>query len=605
MATSGRKTSVTITYSHDGTQPPVFVATSLTDPPWEPLEMSVTDQRTEAGHLIFQKKFDGVEEGEYQYKFRLGPGDWWVMDDTAPKISDDAGNSNNLLVVNANEPASSGTLSSDEEMSPIRRASSAPDASPEDLRLSGETQTSDAASAPFEAVQANIPFTVVNTVQDSHAPVHDDRKTHKLHEYPTKRASDAQMDADYESAEIASTLSDEGKDDSSKTPIPTLVVEKTDERPEHGDDFGPSATQGQQLAHEQRAADAEPDQTLIHPESGAPQTLAAQNPGFAAALGHDPETVPFGMTPAEERAPLFAHEACEPVEPVEEEDEAPLLPHETNASVGSDKAEGDDVDLHEEFETTEDEGGAPLFRHESIFQEHPDSPQNGSNGSTRRSSRTHLSLKDMMAEEDPNDPSLEPFPTRRDTIHEYIQGLGKRLDPDTSEPDVPISPDAKSAERPTSRASTGSDVPPTSPLDAIREDEDEEEQMAEPGTSHAEAYTSAKQMRMDSLVPQESGQDTPKASTDSLHKTLSTVEPEFTTQQIPQQTKPDQQPAKDDHDNDNRAMSPRELPKTPVTDDGKKKPNFLLHAWNAVFGSWLGRLGRFIAGLCGGRRRAT
>lgn len=33
------------------------------------------------GEQEYWQDFD-VEEGEYQYKFRLGPGDWWVLDET-------------------------------------------------------------------------------------------------------------------------------------------------------------------------------------------------------------------------------------------------------------------------------------------------------------------------------------------------------------------------------------------------------------------------------------------------------------------------------------------------------------------------------------------
>ena len=37
----------------------------------------------EDGELDFEHEFEAVP-GEYQYKFRLGPGDWWVLDETKP-----------------------------------------------------------------------------------------------------------------------------------------------------------------------------------------------------------------------------------------------------------------------------------------------------------------------------------------------------------------------------------------------------------------------------------------------------------------------------------------------------------------------------------------
>lgn len=45
-----------------------------------------------------------MEEGEYQYKFRLGDGDWWTCDHTKPTVDDGQGNSNNLLVVKSKDP---------------------------------------------------------------------------------------------------------------------------------------------------------------------------------------------------------------------------------------------------------------------------------------------------------------------------------------------------------------------------------------------------------------------------------------------------------------------------------------------------------------------
>jgi hypothetical protein len=38
--------SVTITFSQTGVQPPVYVVTSLSEPPWEPLEMAVDHEQT-------------------------------------------------------------------------------------------------------------------------------------------------------------------------------------------------------------------------------------------------------------------------------------------------------------------------------------------------------------------------------------------------------------------------------------------------------------------------------------------------------------------------------------------------------------------------------
>lgn len=51
-----------------------------------------------SGEWEFSKTFSAAE-GEYQYKFRLGPGDWWVCDESKPTVDDGFGDRNNVLVV--------------------------------------------------------------------------------------------------------------------------------------------------------------------------------------------------------------------------------------------------------------------------------------------------------------------------------------------------------------------------------------------------------------------------------------------------------------------------------------------------------------------------
>ena len=73
-------------------------------------------EENDDGEYTFSTGFD-VEKGEYQYKFRLGPGDWWVLDETKPTgrqklarkresitnkwtiVDDGTGIRNNLLIV--------------------------------------------------------------------------------------------------------------------------------------------------------------------------------------------------------------------------------------------------------------------------------------------------------------------------------------------------------------------------------------------------------------------------------------------------------------------------------------------------------------------------
>lgn len=100
------KIPVTIEFSSPGLQPPVFVSSSLNG--WQPTEMECT--KSEHGRYSFSKTFT-AEEGEYQYKLRLGPGDWWICDTTKPRVDDGAGNENNLVVV---EPKSHTLYAADE-----------------------------------------------------------------------------------------------------------------------------------------------------------------------------------------------------------------------------------------------------------------------------------------------------------------------------------------------------------------------------------------------------------------------------------------------------------------------------------------------------------
>lgn len=80
MASS--KVHKTITYANPGTQPPLYLAGSFSDPQWQPQEMEFTKSDNDNHH--FHKSIV-IEPGrEYQYKFRNGPGDWWILDESAP-----------------------------------------------------------------------------------------------------------------------------------------------------------------------------------------------------------------------------------------------------------------------------------------------------------------------------------------------------------------------------------------------------------------------------------------------------------------------------------------------------------------------------------------
>lgn len=73
---------VEITYEKYGTAPPVFVAGSFTD--WTAVELEYKTREIDGTiHNQFIKQFDLIP-GQYQYKFRLGYGDWWTCDESKP-----------------------------------------------------------------------------------------------------------------------------------------------------------------------------------------------------------------------------------------------------------------------------------------------------------------------------------------------------------------------------------------------------------------------------------------------------------------------------------------------------------------------------------------
>ena len=91
------KIPVTISYHTPGTKPPLFVAGTFSDPQWEPMEMEY--DTSEAGELVFKKIVSAELGTEIQYKFRVGTGEWWVLSENTPTVTDDAGNCNHVLHV--------------------------------------------------------------------------------------------------------------------------------------------------------------------------------------------------------------------------------------------------------------------------------------------------------------------------------------------------------------------------------------------------------------------------------------------------------------------------------------------------------------------------
>ncbi|KAF4538778.1 hypothetical protein BFW01_g8429 [Lasiodiplodia theobromae] len=604
MDLSRPKVSVTITFSVPGTHPPVYVASSLTNPPWAPVEMSIKDERTPAGDLVFEKSFDAVESGEYQYKFRLGPGDWWVCDENAPIVSDEAGNRNNLLVVT---PPQSPALDRGETSS-ARSILSTPEV--ENLATTDEPKDGEGSGSPLDTAPDPLPSTVVDQVPNAEQPAYSDKKPASLMEEASKSTAEAEPAVESEPAEANSSHT---KLDSQKPVLlPSVVIEKTDDKPAYGDDLGANATQGQQEAHAKRAADAEPDKVVVTGDVEEPKELSK--------LRLVPKSeIPAEISNAEDQhSPLLPHEAFEPLA-----DEAPLLPHERSTSVSNTESEDDeDAVASTDFAPVEFDGDIPLFRHESISLASSDSPPRSPSQSRPKS---HASLKDMMDEEDVNDPSIEPFPTRRETIYEHLQGLANRMEVDCSLPEA----SETSPRRKNSRSSSEM-LPPPSPLDSIKEDEEiEEEDLNKSPSLVAPAHLvdqsvaaeptppltpkndvhATRQDRADSLVTV-TGEDTPKDVKDQASDTDSSKSQLDEPIELPELRPSSLRPASMRPPSLAPPVGNRDISRPGTSHSAKITPNkqsssFMINFWNSLFGSWLAPVVRWFSRVCGGRKRAT
>lgn len=85
-----------ISFSPKGAKPPIFIAGTFTNPPWQQLEMQSIELET-PGEYRHEIRLNIPKGQDYQYKFRLGKGDWWDLNEEEPTVVDGAGNHNNLL----------------------------------------------------------------------------------------------------------------------------------------------------------------------------------------------------------------------------------------------------------------------------------------------------------------------------------------------------------------------------------------------------------------------------------------------------------------------------------------------------------------------------
>lgn len=145
-------TVITLTYRKLGTIPPVFVAGSFSEPPWEAHELS---QDAEEGSGSFSRTFS-ITPGTYQYKFRLGTGDWWVTDETRETVTDNQGNINNVLLVQDTQ-----------EVSPHADGSS----DQQKMSMEDVEEAADPSNIPPKATESEVP--PANTVSEINVQTDD------------------------------------------------------------------------------------------------------------------------------------------------------------------------------------------------------------------------------------------------------------------------------------------------------------------------------------------------------------------------------------------------------------------------------------------------
>jgi len=148
--------STTIRFEKDGVQPPVYVAGEFTD--WQPVEMTC---KTSEINNVFSHKAT-LEPGKYQYKFRLGPGDWWVLDESSPFADDGHGNVNNVLAVGASKSESLHKAAAETKSEVPSHVSSTNDA-----HATNEPNTNGYVEHDKAAETCTAPTQVVSQVQDS------------------------------------------------------------------------------------------------------------------------------------------------------------------------------------------------------------------------------------------------------------------------------------------------------------------------------------------------------------------------------------------------------------------------------------------------------
>ncbi|PSN73972.1 hypothetical protein BS50DRAFT_480905 [Corynespora cassiicola Philippines] len=436
------KGTATITFTQHGVQPPVYLVTSASHPPWELLEMDASDDKTASGDTVFVRRLLDVPEGSYQYKVRIGDSHW-VIDEAKETASDDSGNRNNVVHV---KPATRPEGRSDSAASIHSLPAPVKEPLPDEVENT-ESPLVEHKQHHVQVPSVPLPYVAVETVPDQAQPASGPEESQSLNEDASKRTADA--DPDIETVGLDNVESPEAKRPD-PPPVPAVVVEKADLEPSFGDDFGGNATHAQKIAHDLRAADAPPDNVIVssdaeaksHVEPGTAEEKQAPLFDFESNLPADTEAkqdatmntieeestksstdqtnsdagidtpsdstgardvdpTPDGRGNELDHAPLLPHESGSSdeflgpgdAEEVDELENAPLLPHEASFSANGHVGHGNNAE--DDSDTGSDDGISELERAPTL-------PHESSNGATRL---TSLPYQRTESHEIPRSPS--------------------------------------------------------------------------------------------------------------------------------------------------------------------------------------------------------
>jgi hypothetical protein len=302
---------MTVKYSKPGIQPPIYLAGSFSDPAWHPQEMQYTAD--ENNEYNFHAEVTVEEDKQYQYKFRVGPGDWWMLNEDAPTATDNMGNRNNVLSAPVQEAHNEESQSATEESQTVTE----------------QPLTNDISSVHTLAVEK----------ADSEPRHGDDfgaeatfgqKDAHEL------RSQDAEADCvvvkpephTSELADVAAEVADSAVIIDREIPTPPISDEEA----------GRIGYRRMSLTPIPQVADTAAEVADSAATLDKDDMLILQLPPFSSALST--ETPKAGnVTPWQERAPLFAHECLEP-----HQGEAQDCPHETFESTTSNEEARVDID---------------------------------------------------------------------------------------------------------------------------------------------------------------------------------------------------------------------------------------------------------------------